>query len=104
MFFSNRMSLLRTAFMALLALGVPALIPLFVPAALAQSTIRILVNDDAITNYDISQRAQMLRVFSRNQQGEKEAIEQLIDERLMVQEAQRQGATASEEEIDEEIG
>ena len=37
----------------------------------AQSEVRVLVNDEPITSYDISTRAQMLRVFSRGTQGEK---------------------------------
>src|SRR3712207_4996343 len=57
--------------------------------ALGQSSVRILVNDQPITSQDIKSRTQMLRVFSRGQQGEKEAIEQLIDERLQLQEAKR---------------
>lgn len=73
------------------------------PAA-AQSRIRVLVNDSAITTHDIRQRTQMLRVFSGGRQGEKEAIEQLIDERLMMQEAKRRGFSASTGEVDAEIG
>jgi peptidyl-prolyl cis-trans isomerase SurA len=71
--------------------------------ALAQSSIKILVNDEAITSFDIKQRTQMLRVFTRNQQGEAEATEQLIDERLMVQEAKRRGVSITDGEIDQEI-
>jgi peptidyl-prolyl cis-trans isomerase SurA len=101
MTFCNLMRASRTISAILagfLLLGLP-----FVTAALAQSTIRILVNDIAITSYDISQRAKMLSVFSRNQQGEKEAIEQLIDERLMLQEALSRGVKLTDAEIDEEI-
>ena len=56
-----------------------------------------------ITSYDIKQRTKMLQVFSRGQQGEKEAIEQLIDERLMLQEAERRGVTLTDAEVDAEF-
>jgi peptidyl-prolyl cis-trans isomerase SurA len=95
----------RALGVAIIALAAYPLIVLSLSpeAALAQSSIRVLVNDDAITSFDIKQRTQMLRVFSRNQRGEKEAIEQLIDERLMLQEAERRGTRASEDEIDQEL-
>jgi peptidyl-prolyl cis-trans isomerase SurA len=71
--------------------------------ALGQSAVRVLVNDDAITTHDIKTRAQMLRVFSRGAQGEKEAVEQLIDERLMLQEADRLRMVVSDAEVDQEF-
>ncbi len=72
------------------------------PAASA-SSIQILVNDQPITSYDIQQRAKMLQVFSRGKAGRKEAIDQLIDEKLMVQEAARKHITVSDAEVDQEI-
>lgn len=72
------------------------------PAASA-SSIQILVNDEPITSYDIQQRAKMLQVFSRGKVGRKEAIDQLIDEKLMMQEAARRHITVSDGEIDQEI-
>ena len=56
----------------------------------AQSTIRVLVNDEPITSFDIKQRTRMLaRLHASGKQGEKQAIDQLIEERLMLQEAKR---------------
>lgn len=78
--------------------------PMAVDRASAQSSIRVLVNDAAITSHDIRQRTQMLRVFSGGRQGEKDAVEQLIDERLMMQEAKRRGYSISDAEIEAEIG
>jgi peptidyl-prolyl cis-trans isomerase SurA len=83
---------------ALVALGGGSVTP-----ALAQSGIRILVNDEPITSYDIKARTQMLRVFSHGKQGEKEATEQLVDEHLMMQEAKRRNITVSEAEVDAEF-
>src|SRR5688500_17995714 len=71
--------------------------------AFAQTSIKVLVNDDPITTYDIRNRTTMLRAFTRGQQGEKDAIEQLIDERLMMQEAARRNVQISDEELDQEF-
>ena len=71
--------------------------------AQAQSEVRVLVNDEPITSYDIKTRAQMLRVFSRGAQGEQQAVEQLIDERLMLQEAKRLKIVVSDAEVDREL-
>lgn len=78
------------------------LVPLGAAPALAAS-IRILVNDEPITTYDIQQRTKMLRTFTGGKAGEKEAIDQLIEERLMLQEAKRRQMEASDEEVDQEI-
>ena len=72
------------------------------PAA-AQSSIRVLVNDEPITSLDIQQRAKMMSVFTRGKQGEKDAIDQLIDERLMLQEAKRRNITVEDSEVYDEL-
>jgi peptidyl-prolyl cis-trans isomerase SurA len=68
-----------------------------------QSAIRILVNDQPITTYDVQQRTKMIRTFSRDRQGEKEAIEQLINERLMLQEAARRRVEIGDAEVEAEF-
>ena len=45
----------------------------------------------------------MLRVFTGGKAGEKEAIEQLIDEKLMLQEAALRRIEVSDEELDQEV-
>jgi peptidyl-prolyl cis-trans isomerase SurA len=70
---------------------------------LAQSSVRVLVNDEPITSFDIQNRGKMLQLFSRGKQGEKEAIEQLIDERLMMQEARRRNVSITDEEVEQEF-
>lgn len=72
------------------------------PPAFA-STIRVLVNDEPITSYDIQERGKMLRVFTGGKQGEKQAVEQLIEERLMRQEAKRRNVEIGDAELDQEI-
>ena len=71
--------------------------------ALAQSAIRVLVNDEPITSLDIQQRTKMIGIFSRGNQGEKQAIDQLIEEHLMLQEAKRRNVDVTDEEVDQEF-
>jgi len=71
--------------------------------AVAQSSIRVLVNDEAITSFEIQSRGKMLQLFSRGKQGEKDAIEQLIDERLMMQEAKRRSVAITDAEVEQEF-
>ncbi len=67
------------------------------------ASISILVNDEPITSYDIKQRTQMLKVFTHGKAGEKQAIDQLIDETLMMQEATRRHLAASDAEVEQEV-
>jgi peptidyl-prolyl cis-trans isomerase SurA len=99
MTFGKRPSPIRRAVFFLSALACLVAVP-----ALAASTIRILVNDEPITSYDIQQRTAMLRVFTGGKAGEKQAIEQLIDEKLMLAEAKFRNIVVSDEEIDQEVG
>src|SRR4051812_48756777 len=71
--------------------------------ATAQSSIRVLVNDEPITSLDIQQRAKMMSVFTNGKQGEKDATDQLIDERLMLQEAKRRNITVEDSEVNDEL-
>lgn len=80
----------------------PLLLCLAAPG-LADTSIRILVNDDPITNVDVEERTRMIKLFSGGQQGEKAAIDQLITERLMLQEAERQRVVISDADVDAEI-
>jgi peptidyl-prolyl cis-trans isomerase SurA len=94
----QRMADLRLAVMlGLMAFG------LIASSAAAQGTIKVLVNDEAITSYDIQSRGKMLALFSRGKQGEKEALDQLIDERLMTQEAKLRNVVVTDAEVDEEF-
>lgn len=71
--------------------------------AFAQSSIKILVNGSPITSFDIQQRTLMLKAFTRGQQGESAAIEQLIDEKLMLQEATTRGVKISDEDVERQF-
>lgn len=73
------------------------------PAA-AASAIKVLVNGQPITTYDIRNRAGLLRLTSRGRAGRKQAIEELIDERLKMQEAARQRISISDEQVNRAFG
>ncbi len=87
----------------ILALLLAAAVGFAVSPAWGQSSIRILVNDQPITSYDIQQRTRMVSTFSGGRQGEKEAIEQLIDEKLMLQEATLRRVQVSDAEVESEF-
>ncbi len=88
---------------AVAAILLPALLGLAGAPAWADTTIRVLVNDDPITSYDVDSRTKMIKLFTQGKQGEREAIDQLITERLMLQEAKRQHVTVSDAEVDAEV-
>lgn len=80
-----------------------ALVCLLAAPAFAQTSIRVLVNEEPITSRDIQLRTKMLSLFTRGQQGEKQAIDQLIEERLMMQEAKRRNVDITDAEVDGEL-
>ena len=67
----------------------------------AQSAVKVLVNDQPITTYDVSNRARFLQLTTRGQAGEKQAMEELIDERLKEQEARRRNVSIPVSAIEE---
>lgn len=97
----DRKPALRRYFAGVLFAGIVA--ALAAGPAVAQSSIRVLVNDEPITSLDIKQRARMMSVFTNGKQGEKDAIDQLIDERLMMQEAKRRNIKVEDSEVAEEL-
>lgn len=68
--------------------------------AVAQTSIKVVVNDAVITSYDIDNRYKFLRLTSRGGASRKEAIDQLIDEQLKFQEAQRRNVRIPDSEVD----
>lgn len=101
--FPNPMALRARRPILIAALLLPALLCLAAGPAVASNAIQVLVNDEPITTYDVQQRTRMIRVFSGGRQGEKDAIEQLIDEKLMLQEAKRRHVTVTDAEVDAEF-
>ncbi len=64
--------------------------------------IKILVNDEPISDYDIAQRERFLVLTAKPQPGtntKKEATDMLINERLQFQEGRKIGATPDQEDV-----
>lgn len=68
------------------------------PAQAAQSSIKVVVNGEIITSYDIAQRTRMLPLFGIKG-GEKAATDDLIDELLKFQEAKRLGLNIPSQQV-----
>jgi peptidyl-prolyl cis-trans isomerase SurA len=72
------------------------------PAAAQELSIKVLVNDDPISDYDIDQRTRFLAVTTQQQPSpelRKKATDQLIDERLQMQAGQKLGITPDEDDV-----
>ena len=70
-------------------------------------SIKVLVNDDPISDYDIDQRERFLAITTQSQpspQLKQNAIDMLIDERLQMQEGRRQAVTPDDEEVNKILG
>jgi peptidyl-prolyl cis-trans isomerase SurA len=74
-----------------------------IAAVLAQEvSIKILVNDEPISDYDIDQRERFLAITTQQQPSpalKKQAADMLIDERLQMQEGRKVSATPAEEDV-----
>ena len=69
----------------------------------AQSAIKVVVNGEAITSNEISTRARFLRLVDRSTTGasvERAAMEELVEERLKLQEAKRVGMDVSPGQVE----
>jgi peptidyl-prolyl cis-trans isomerase SurA len=85
----------------------PTLLVAVVIAGLAAVTaqevsIKILVNDDPISDYDIDQRERFLAITTQQQPSpalKKQAADMLIDERLQIQEGRKASVTTIEEDV-----
>lgn len=98
---------LRTAFAQLRAYARPAILGLTLalsqamPATAQSFGPVIRVNDKVITGYELDQRARMLDVFNAPGNPQDLAREQLIEERLKADAADRFGLTAEAEDVTE---
>lgn len=70
---------------------------------LATTSIKVVVNDEPITTYDIAQRTRLIQLTTRKPEGSARRIatEELIEERLKLQEAKRRGVSVSDSEVDQ---
>lgn len=88
---------------ALLLAGATLLAATDVRAQNEQSIVA-LVNDEPITNYDITQRMRLLKVTARKEPSaalRKQVIEDLVAERIQTQEATKNGVVVSDDQINQ---
>lgn len=79
--------------------------PATAPAFAQSSSIKVIVNDQAITTMDIAGRAKLLQVANRQAAGpaQKAALEELIDDTLRLAEAKRRGINIPDSAVDAAI-
>ncbi len=89
-----------------LALALAVIVATAVAPAKAATEIKVIVNDKAITTYDIDQRAKLLRLTTRRSgaAAQKAAMEELIDETLKLQESARLRVSVSDAQVDDAFG
>ena len=70
-------------------------------------SIKVLINDDPISDYDIDQRTRFLAITEQSQPSpelKQRAVDMLIDERLQMQEGRRQGVTPDDDDVNKILG
>ncbi len=90
---------LATASLLLLGMALTAL-PIVAPAQ--EQSIKVLVNDDPISDYDIEQRERFLALTTQQQPSpalKKQATDMLIDERLQMQQGKKFTVTADDADV-----
>lgn len=99
------------ALAAVSGIAAPVALAPFTPAAAqVQEGIAAIVNEDIITTFDVRQRAMLLLASSEleptrenQQRAQVQALRDLIDETLQLQEAARFDVEVTEQQIDEDI-
>lgn len=100
----------RTAVRIARSMGLLATLLIAVGAGLAlaqELSIKVLVNDDPISDYDIEQRQRFLAITTQEKPSpalKKKSIDMIIDERLQMQEARRLGITPDADNVDKILG
>ncbi|MBS8259160.1 peptidylprolyl isomerase [Roseibium polysiphoniae] len=89
-----------TLFLPIVILGTP------LPSAVAQTSIKVIVNDEAITSYDIQQRARLITMTQRKggATARRMAEQELIDDKLKLTEAARVRISVSDSQINGAYG
>ncbi|MEO8667348.1 MAG: SurA N-terminal domain-containing protein [Bauldia sp.] len=83
----------------ILAFTIPLLVAGGISSAQAATTIKVLVNDEPITSYDIAQRTRLMQL-THEKGGAKDATEQLIEEAIKVQEGKKRGFVIPDKQVD----
>lgn len=101
----------RNKAVTLLLFALAVALLLAAPASHAQAPssegIAVLVNDEPISNYDVQQRLRLLQLSTRqapNERMRRQVIDELINERLMMQEAKRLNISVSNDEVNQALG
>jgi peptidyl-prolyl cis-trans isomerase SurA len=79
-----------------------ALLGGIIPGLAQEVSIKVLVNDDPISDYDIDQRERFLAITTQQEPSpalKKQATDMLIDERLQLQQGKKLSATADEADV-----
>jgi peptidyl-prolyl cis-trans isomerase SurA len=79
-----------------------ALLGWVIPGLAQEVSIKVLVNDDPISDYDIDQRERFLAITTQQQPSpalKKQATDMLIDERLQLQQGRKLGGTADDADL-----
>ena len=72
------------------------------PGVAQEVSIKVLVNDNPISDYDIDQRERFLAITTKQEPSpalKKQATDMLIDERLQLQEGRKLGVTPNEDDV-----
>lgn len=88
--------LLAPALMAA-TLALPAIVLPVTPAAAQQ--ILVMVQGQPITSFDVAQRIKLVQLTERRSLNQKQALDELIDERLKIFTAERYGIKADDDEV-----
>ncbi len=100
---SARRPSMRSGLIALAAAAMLAVAPGVGTAPAQAASIEALVNGQAITDYDVGQRQKMMKLTGES--ADRAAVlEDLIQERLKLQESNRLGITVDEAQVDEAFG
>lgn len=91
-------SVLRPWVLAAALLAVPAVL-LLAPAPAQASEIKYIVNNQAITTYDIQRRAAFLRLQNRRGNLQQMAAEEMIDQAVRAAEMQRMNIRISDDQV-----
>jgi peptidyl-prolyl cis-trans isomerase SurA len=83
------------------ALACLALAGLWHGPASAQTSIVALVNNSAITSTEVSERRALIRLTQKKNLDSQQALDQLIDNMLLAQEAQRRQITIPDADVDQ---
>lgn len=89
----------RIFFLFVAALAVAVAQPPLNARADSAIKVKVVVNDQIITTFDVAQRLRLMNL-AREKGGEKEAIEQLINETLEMADAKRRGFTVPEAQVE----